>query len=91
MQIVLGGDFNSALAPLDKTGGPLPREKTLINKIKNLCMNFDLQDVWRLQHPRTSQYTWRNNSLKVQCRLGYWLLSKELLAQLSPQQYQIIL
>jgi len=52
MQIVLGGDFNCALAPLDKTGGTsTERKKTVISKIKNLCTNFDLQDVWRSQHP----------------------------------------
>ena len=78
MQIVMGGDFN---CPLDKTGGTsTERKKIVINKIKNLCTNYDLQDVWRSQHPRTSQYTWRKNSLKVQCRLDYWLVSKELLA-----------
>ena len=79
MQIVMGGDFNCALAPLDKTAGTsTERKKIVMNKIKNLCTNYDLQDVWRSQHSRTSQYTWRNNSLKVQCRLDYWLVSKEL-------------
>ena len=71
---MLGGDFNCALA----TGGTsTEKKKTVINKIKNVYANFDLQDVWRLQYPRTSQYTWRNNSLKVQCRLDFWLVSKE--------------
>ena len=43
----LFGDFNyCALAPLDKTGGTsTERKKTVIDKIKNLCTNFDLQDV----------------------------------------------
>ena len=64
MQTVLGGDFNCVLVPLDKTGGTsTERKKTVMNKIKNLCTNFDLQDVWRLQHPGVSQYTWRNNWL----------------------------
>ena len=63
MQIVMGGDFNCALAPLDKTGGTsTERKKIVINKIKKkLYTNYDLQDVWRSQHLRTSQYTWRNN------------------------------
>ena len=63
---------------MDKAGETsTERKNTVINKI-NLCTNFDLQDVWRLQLPKTSQYTWHNNSLKVQCRLDYWLVSKEL-------------
>jgi len=81
MQIVIGGDFSRALAPLDKTGGPsTERKKIVIDKIKNLCTNYNLQDVWRLQHPRTPQYTRGNNLLKVQWRLDYWLVSKELSA-----------
>ena len=79
MQIVIGGDFNCALTPLDKTGGTsVERKKTVISEITNLCTTYKLQDVWRLQHPNLSQYTWRNNSLKVQCRLDYWLVSKGL-------------
>ena len=78
MQIVMGGDFDCALAPLDKTGGTsTERKKTVINKIKNLCTNFDLQDVWRLQHPGVSQYTWRNNWLwlLVECVMQARLLA----------------
>jgi len=96
MQIIVGGDFDFVLALLDKTGETsTERKNTVINKI-NLCTNFDLQDVWRLQLPKTSQYTWYNNSLKVQCRLDYWLVSKELSVLVTNSgivilQYQIIL
>ena len=79
MQIVLGGDFNCALAPLDKTGGTsIERKKAAISEIKHLCKTNNLQDVWRCQNPNQSQFTWRNNSLKIQCRLDYWLVSKDL-------------
>jgi len=79
MQIVLGGDFNCALAPIDKTGGTsIERKKVVISEIKHLCKTYNLQDVWRCQNPNQSQYTGRNNSLKIQCRLDYWLVSKDL-------------
>ena len=79
MQIVTGGDFNCALTPLDKTGRTsVERKKTVISEITNLCTTYKLQDMWQLQHPNLSQYTWHNNSLKVQCRLDYWLVSKDL-------------
>ena len=91
MQKVTGGDFNYALAPLDKTGRTsIERKKIVINQIKNLCCtNYDLQDVWRSQHPRTSQYTWRNNLLKVQCRLDYSLVSTELSALVTDSRIVI--
>ena len=38
MQIVMGGDFNCALAPLDETGRTsTERKKIVINKIKKNC------------------------------------------------------
>jgi len=58
LQLVVEGDFNCA-----QTWGTSAerKQKPVINKVKNLCIKFDLQDIWRLQHPRTPQ----NNSLNV--------------------------
>ena len=78
-QIILGGDLNCSLAPIDKTGGaPVQKKQKVIDEIEGLVGRFKLQDIWRDQHPNKKQYTWRDNSLKVQCRLDYWLVSKEL-------------
>ena len=83
MQIILGGDLNCPLTPLDKAGGTsIERKRSVIREITNLCSNHKLQDVWRSQHPNQSQFTWRNNSLKIQCRLDYWLVSKDLSSSL---------
>jgi len=83
LQIILGGDLNCALTPLDKTGGTsIEKKKSVIREINSLCSNHKLQDVWRSQHPNLSQFTWRNHSLKIQCRLDYWLVSKNLSSSL---------
>ena len=66
MQIILGGDLNCLLTPLDKAE----------------ITNHKLLHVWRSQHPNQSQFTWGNNSLKIQCRLDYWLVSKDLSSSL---------
>ena len=84
MQIILAGDFNCALSSLDKAGGTsIERKQPVIREIFNLCSIHKLQDVWRRQHPSQSQFTWRNNSLKVQCRLDYWLVSKDLFSTVT--------
>ena len=58
MQIILGGDLNCALTPLDKAGGTsIERERSVIREITNLCNNHKLQDAWRSQHPNQSQFT----------------------------------
>ena len=62
-QIILGGDMNFPLTPTDKIGGAADEIR-----------RFKLHDIWRDQHTNKTQFTWRNNSLKVQCRLDYWLV-----------------
>ena len=67
--IIIGGDFNCALSPKDKLGGtPVTRKASVINEIENLCESHNLSDVWRTLIPDLSRFTWRNKSLKVQCR-----------------------
>ncbi|CAH3156771.1 unnamed protein product, partial [Porites evermanni] len=63
----------------DKMGGATVQKKQkVIDEIEGLTRRFKLHDIWRNQHTNKTQFTWRNNSLKVQCRLDYWLVSKEL-------------
>lgn len=82
MQIILG-DLNCALTPLDKAGGTsIERKRSVIREITNLCNNHKLQDAWRSRHPNQSQFTRRNNSLKIQYRLDFWLVSKDLSSSL---------
>ena len=76
---IIGGDFNCALTSRDKIGGAaVERKNNVISEIKKLRDSFKLQDIWRCQHPDQAQFTWRDKALKTQCRLDYWLISKEL-------------
>ena len=55
MQIVMGGDFNCVLAPLDKIGGTSTvRKKIVINKIKKSI-------VHKLRSPRCVEITTSQN------------------------------
>ena len=77
--IIIGGDFNCALTPQDKLGGAaVGRKNNVISEINKLCDLLKLQDVWRYQHPDQAQFTWRDKAFKVQCRLDYWLVYKQL-------------
>ena len=77
--VIIGGDFNCALTHRDKLGGAaVERKNNVICEITQLCDLLKLQDVWRYQHPDQRQFTWRDKALKVQCRLDYWLVAKEL-------------
>ena len=77
--IIIGGDFNCALTPQNKLGGAaVGRKNNVISEINKLCDLLKLQDVWRYQHPDQAQFTWHDKALKVQCRLDYWLVYKQL-------------
>ena len=77
--MIIGGDFNCALSPSDKEGGnPTSKKLPVISEIDNLCHLYSLCDVWRFLNPNARQFTWRNKSFKVQCRLDYFLVSKQL-------------
>ena len=79
--IIIGGDFNCPLSQKDKIGGnPATRKASVIKQIENLCDSHNLCDIWRSTNPNLSRFTWRNKSLKIQSRLDYFLISKEVCA-----------
>ena len=79
LNLIIGGDFNCPITSADKAGGSsVLKKKKVIDEVNSLCQGFQLQDIWRSQHPNQTQYTWRNKSFKIQCRLDYWLVSRDL-------------
>ena len=78
-KLIIAGDFNCALSPKDKMGGKhVTRKAPVIKQIETLCASHNLRDIWRNLNPELSRFTWRNKSLKIQCRLDYFLISEEL-------------
>ena len=74
-KIVIGGDFNIALdSHLDCSGGN-PFKKDSVKCIQDLCLDYDLVDIWRIRNPETKRFTWRQKNTLIQRRLDYWLIS----------------
>ena len=77
--IIIGGDFNCTLGEKDKKGGNTSNRKhSAVEEIKKLCNLYDLNDIWRVLNPNAEEFTWRNKSFKIQCRLDFFLISKKL-------------
>lgn len=75
--LIIAGDFNCPLSPLDKRGGKTVFKKNNVrNEIQKLISLYDLTDVWRDSYPQQLGFTWRDKALKVQTRLDYFLVSK---------------
>ena len=41
--------------------------------------SYNLEDLWRNLNPDKQSFTWRTKSFKIQCRLDYFLVSRELI------------
>ena len=74
-KVVVGGDFDVAIDPdLDCSGGN-PTKKDSVKHIQDICLNFDLVDIWRVRNPVCKRFSWRQKNPFLQRRLDYWLLS----------------
>ena len=77
--LVVGGDFNCTISTLDKKGGrPIDSRKASLNELQSLIKTHNLFDTWRFMNPDQPGFTWANSSMKIQCRLDYFFISKQL-------------
>lgn len=76
--MIIGGDFNQVLdGALDKTtfSNIVPKDRMAIGL---LMEDMGLTDIWRLVNPRDREYTFYSHKHKSQSRIDYFLISKEL-------------
>ena len=82
-QLIFGGDFNCTLDfTVDRTSEePHPQSA---RSLRNIIMQMDLLDAWRVKHPQARQYTWvrvSNNRVSA-ARLDRIYISKNLSSRL---------
>ena len=74
-RIIIGGDFNVVNDPdLDCSGG-VPKVKESSKILDDICLNYDLIDIWRIRNPEIKLFTWRQKKPLIQRRLDFWLVS----------------
>lgn len=79
--LILGGDFNVCMYPIDKQGG---RDEAISNSAKKI---FEIQemlslvDAWRTLNENVKRFTWRGKTKRglVASRIDFFLISKHLL------------
>ena len=57
-------------------GGLTKTHQNSVKVVQEFSEKLDLVDVWRILHPDTSRFTWRQPHPKVHCRLDFFLVSQ---------------
>jgi len=78
--LIWGGDHNVVLnLDLDKKGGLYKTHEDCKNIINAWKEEAEVDDVWRIQHPRLLRFTWRSSKKPlIQTRLDYFLTSRNI-------------
>ena len=76
-KFIMGGDFNAPLSLQLDSYGSKTEKRDVVIKIRELMLDFNLVDIWRLRNPDKKRYTWKQNKPLVQRRLDYWLISDD--------------
>ena len=74
---VIGGDFNAPLNFQLDSYGSKTKKREVVTKIRELILDFNLVDIWRIRNSNKRRYTWKQKKPLVQRRLDYWLISDD--------------
>ena len=78
--LVVGGDFNTVLGPLDYKGTKTKHSNVKACEMISVLMDeFNLCDIWRHFHPNLRQYTRHQRNPMVLSRLDFFLVSEDLI------------
>lgn len=77
--VIMGGDFNFYFnVDMDCSGGNPELKKRSIEKVNDIMSKNYLIDIWRIRHPNTRRFTWRQKTPLIERRLDFWLVSDSL-------------
>lgn len=81
--IVLGGDFNEALKPVDRISSSQNVSQRSSPNLLKLISDHSLNDTWRSKHPNLTQFTWRRKNGVDKSRIDYWLIDENIVPIVS--------
>ena len=90
-KIIIAGDWNCTINfEIDNKNYSSSMYRARIrNRILDLMTQFELVDIWRINNPNTSSYTWRKFKTTKQARLDYFLVTDNLITQINDSNIDI--
>ena len=67
-RIIIGGDLNVVSDPDLDCSRRLPKVKEPSKILDDICLNYDLIDIWRIRNPEIKRFTWRQKKSAIQRR-----------------------
>ncbi|KAJ8030141.1 hypothetical protein HOLleu_26461 [Holothuria leucospilota] len=87
--VICGGDFNFVFnLSLDKQGGAQKTNFKARDECLSFMDHFTLVDVWRERNPLSVGYSWSSNISNIRCRLDFFLISRNLLSNVTDCYFQ---
>lgn len=88
---ILGGDFNCVIdVCLDKCGGSDLYGNLASNNLVHVCENHHMLDAFRTLYPLKQEYSWKNSSTSIFCRLDRFYISESLLSRVLSATHEPI-
>ena len=76
--VVISGDWNTTLNPIDKRGGQPWKATNYRNSLMNLMEELNLTDIYRQINPTKKYFTYESKPLNLKSRIDFFLISRPL-------------
>ena len=77
-KVVISGDWNTTLNPIDKRGGQPWKATNYRNSLMNLMEELNLIDIYRQINPTKKYFTYESKPLNLKSRIDFFLISRPL-------------
>ena len=76
--VIIAGDWNTTLNPIDKRGGQPWKATNYRNFLVNLMDELDLIDIYRQIHPTTKPFSYESKPLNLKSRIDFFVILRSI-------------
>lgn len=88
-RLIVGGDWNITLQPIDKRGGT-PRKSTITrDKLLTMMKEFALVDIFRERKQHKTNSTYESKALKMSSRIDFFSIARHLTTRVAQVETKV--